>query len=287
MPFNAYSAALVAVDIFSKKGPSFKGDFVEWLKTKGIHHNYSRAHTPQSNGVVEAKNGVYKSILYRLMKTRDTDDWVSLTSQVVESMNSTFSYATKKSANEIEENQELHIDVGAMIERAANRRYKRKALIADLKLGDYVRRRKDLEGQLTKGAKVGYYSEEIYQIERIVKGKFANMSSSYTLRDVDKDTVKPSLYRRRDLLGIPDPREMDKIPEQIVRPGPVNEDAVNEEPEWEVENIVGKRIGKPTRNRSGVSYRVRYKGWKKLYWEPVENLTNSQELIDEFEESQR
>ncbi len=67
-------------------------------------------------------------------------------------------------------------------------------------------------------------------------------------------------------------------------PGPVV--GVDDEPEeWEVEEIVGKRL---RGRRKQIEYRVKWVGWPNEHntWEPVSNLANSAQAIANFESRQ-
>ena len=319
-PYNGYDAIANAVDILSKKywaypckkqtventikalekwmsegmkisflqvdnGGSFLGRLPDWCREHNIKHAYSKPHSPWSNGVIENKGGLFKKTLFMLMKTRNTNDWVSLTPGIVKSINSTMTFATKKSPDEIEDNAELHESVGDMIQRNANKRYKQKGSEADLKVDQYVRRRMEYDKTgLTKGTKVGFWSKEIYQVVKVVHNrKNPNITASYKIKNIDNNSVTSGLVPRGELLLIPDPRNMQRIPEAVVRPPPVNEEASDEEPEWEVESILDKKVTKATRGRPGkILYKVEWVGWARPRWEPVENI-NAPELIREYE----
>ena len=56
----------------------------------------------------------------------------------------------------------------------------------------------------------------------------------------------------------------------------------DEDIEYEVEEITGKKISK-----KGIFYKVKWKGYSssESTWEPKENLTNVEELIEEFEKN--
>ena len=66
--------------------------------------------------------------------------------------------------------------------------------------------------------------------------------------------------------------------QQLNRPEPV---VVDQESEWEVEEILASRHN---RRRRRVEYLVHWKGYgpQERTWEPLENLENSQEALQEF-----
>ncbi len=57
----------------------------------------------------------------------------------------------------------------------------------------------------------------------------------------------------------------------------------SDEPEFEVKKILAKRLA----GNKGVEYQVLWKGYPPFdaTWEPASNLSNAQQLIDEFEQS--
>ncbi|KAJ3050889.1 hypothetical protein HK097_008121 [Rhizophlyctis rosea] len=151
---------------------------------------------------------------------------------------------------------------------------------SDLKEGDFVRRRnKYTYTGIVKGTKVGFWSQELYKIERVVPNrKWAHMASSYKIRNIDDDVVVEGLVPRGKLQHVPDPENMDRIPERVVRPGAVNE----ETNEYKVEAILDKKVGKRTRGRSGIFYKILWKGWVKPEWVAKEDM-NAPDLIREYE----
>ena len=311
MPYNGYDAVLNAVDIFSKKyyafackgqtvkntikgmetflrmgmkvtflqadnGTSFAGDFPDWCKDNNITLQHSKPHSPWSNGVIESKGGSCKRNLFQTMKAKGTNNWLDLLPQIVSNMNNTMTFATGKSPNEIQENDELHADVGTRLKTTASRRYKQKSIAADLQVGDLVRLKVDYDyTKIRKATKTGYWKPEIYEIVSIVKNrKYPNVLDSYRVKQKDGEVVK-GLIARSELLLIP--KEMDKIPEQVIRPGPVE----GVRGEYEVETILDRRKG---RGKSYL-YKVKWKGWnnpKDHTWEPVNNLKNAKDLVTAY-----
>lgn len=314
--YNGFNAALMCVDVFSKKmwsfpakgqtventikgmekflqdglkvsfcqsdnGTSFLGAFPQWCRDHNIKLSYSKPHSPYSNGVVESKNSLFKKTLFRLMRARDDADWVSLTPHVLDQINNTITFATKKTPNQIEDDPALHGDVASMLQSTANKRYKTKGTASSLQVGDYVRRRKQYDPHgIVKGAKVGYWSDQIYQVERVVQNrKHPNIVSSYKIKDIQSNEVVSGLISRGELLHIPSPDQMEKIPKPVVRPGPVDDT----HDEYEVESILDKKVTKATRGKPGtVLYKIKWKGWKKPTWEPLENI-HAPDLIAAYE----
>ena len=147
-------------------------------------------------------------------------------------MNNAMSYSTGKTPNQIDEDATSHKQVGELIQRSANRRYKQKGSgTADLEVGDHVRRQLEYDSaKIRKASKAGYWRKEIYVVTDVVKNrKFPNVTDSYRIKELDTNEPVKGLIARWELLKIP--KELEKIPEQPVRPGAVNEDAPIEEQE--------------------------------------------------------
>ena len=215
---------------------------------------------------------------------KGTNDWVSLVDRCVSTMNNSISFSTGKTPNQIEEDVTSHKQVGELIQRSANRRYKQKGTgAADLEVGDHVRRQLEYDSaHIRKASKEGYWRKEIYVVTAVVKNrKFPNVTDSYRIKELQTNEPVKGLIARWELLKIP--KELERIPEQPVRPPPVNEDAPIEEPEWVVETILGRREVRGTTNKPAhTEYKVKYLGWKTPQWEDEALLTNSQDLIDEY-----
>jgi hypothetical protein len=67
------------------------------------------------------------------------------------------------------------------------------------------------------------------------------------------------------------------IPGHIPPPPPIT--IVNSQEEQDVEEIVDSRT-----YHGALQYRVRWKGEPETTWEPADNVTNSQDLMDRFHE---
>ncbi|KAJ3026031.1 hypothetical protein HDV00_012236, partial [Rhizophlyctis rosea] len=103
--------------------------------------------------------------------------------------------------------------------------YKQKGTAADLENGDFVRRRMTFDPTgITKGAKIGYWSKEVYRIDRVIQNrKDPNIVASYKIKSTDDGTVVSGSIPRGELLKVVNPDEMAKLPTPAVRPGPVDE----------------------------------------------------------------
>ncbi|KAJ3043846.1 hypothetical protein HK097_001644 [Rhizophlyctis rosea] len=198
-------------------------------------------------------------------------------------MNTTMTFATGKSPNQIEEDATTHKVVGDMIQRKAIKRFKQKGFgSADLEVGDHVRRRLQYDSaKIRKPTKEGYWRKDLYVITHIVKNrKHPNATDSYRIKNLETNQQVQGLIARWELQQIPE--NMEELPQAPIRPGPVNPDD-DKEDEWEVETILGRKEIRGTRNRPAhTMYKVKYVGWGNASWQPEENLENARDLIDEY-----
>jgi hypothetical protein len=262
-------------------GSSFKGDFPEFCKEKGIVLQYSKPHSPWSNGTIERTGGTNKRLLFQLMKTKGTSDWVSLLPMVCRNMNNARSFSTKQPPSELQTDTSLHEDAAATIENRANRQYKQKAKGPDLEVGDHVRMILDYDAAgIRKASKEGYWKEQISVVTGVVHNrKIANLTASYRLKDLASGEKLKGIWARWQLQKIP--KDFTAIPKQPVRPGPVEGEDV-----YEVESILDKRTSRATRGKPArVEYKVKWRNWsvRSSTWEPLENLSGAKDAIREFE----
>lgn len=272
--------------ISSDNGSEFINDDVNrWKEEHSIAWKYAKPGTPWSSGNIESKGGVFKRSLFMMMKTRHTNNWVDLVPLIVKALNSTMTYATGKTPESLQFSDEFHGEAAARNVASANRRYKQKAngSGADLEDGDYVRLRLEYDSaNIKKASKEGYWRSEVYEIVDVIRNrKWANLTSSYRIKNKDTGEVMKGTYARGMLLKIP--KEFKSIPEPVVNPPAVNADDEDAEQEWEVETILDKRKG---RGRT-VFYKVKWTGWKKPTWEKSTNLKNAKDLINEYNKTHK
>ncbi|KAJ3028480.1 hypothetical protein HDV00_010370 [Rhizophlyctis rosea] len=158
------------------------------------------------------------------MKAKGTQDWVTLLPGVVNMINQTITFATGKTPDDIENDESIHEAVGESIQAKANKRYKGKASPTEsLEADDYVRWRLTYDyHKIRKGSKEGYWRPEMYQIVKVFKNrKNPNITDSYKIMNVETEEIVKGLIPRGELMKVPPPEEMQKIPEVERRPGPV------------------------------------------------------------------
>jgi hypothetical protein len=313
-PFNGFARCVTAVDVFSRRlyvfpvkeatpewsvraltaflnqgmrcatiqtdqGTEWKGVFPQFCEDQGITHRLARAHSPFSQGSIEKRHGDYKVALYKYMEAKGDPDWISLTPRIVDNLNSTPVAPLNRSPIEIEQDESLHAPLSEKMMAMAGKKYRGQGKGSELTLGQYVRLILPYDAtNMRKAAKAGYWGKEIYRVRQVVQiRKYMNAQPVYKLENEAGEVMKGS-YARWQLNPIPPPTEMVRIPQPIVRPGPVEVDEEGGE-HYEVESIADRRV-----MRNGkVKYRIRYKGWKKLYWVGEEDVEGSPELIAQYE----
>lgn len=260
-------------------GSSFKDEFLTFKQQRNIVWKVSKPHSPWSNGVVESKGGNgLKKLLFMWMKTKGSPDWVSMLPQALKNLNNTMSFATKQAPNDLQFDESKWVTTGDRLEAVASQRYKGKVKGKDLKPGQLVRIRLQYDAaHIKKASKLGYWSEEIYQITAvIVNRKHANLSSAYRIKPANGDENLKGVYQRGLLLPIPEGTV--PLPRDEIRPGPINDEGSI----YEVESILDKKKGRGGK----VLYKVKWKGWsvRSATWEPIENLEGAEEAIQEYED---
>jgi hypothetical protein len=268
---SGMKCSVLAVD----QGSEFKGQFPELCKERGITLFHAQSHSPWQQGKIEGRHGYWARILHMTMRAKGTKDWPSVSQLVLDQLNNTRVLPAKQTPNEIERG-DADLQAGVVSAQAARaaRRY-RNQTSPDLEVGQHARKMQDYESTgLKKKAKHGFWSTEIYKISATVKSrKYQYVNTSYKLTDLEGKPVQGS-FARWQILPIPDPDEMKKIPETVHHPGPVGE-----EDEYEVESLLDKHVDR----RGKVTWKVKWRGWARPTWEKAENLTGSQDLIDEYE----
>lgn len=263
--------------------PFISDEFTAWKDEHSIKSMTSKAHSPWSNGVIESRGGNgLKRLLFMWMKTKGSKDWVSMMPQACKNLNTTMSFATKESPQELQFDDTKWSATGDRLESAASRRYKGKVAGKDLSIGQLCRIRLPYDpSNIKKASKLGFWSEERYRIIAVVHNrKHANITSSYRIENVDTNEKQKGLYQRGLILPIPD--ETVPLPRQEIRPGPDENDG------YEVESIIDKKIVRRGRSKKGkaqVQYLVRWAGYtnRSDTWEPIGNLENAQDAINDYE----
>lgn len=259
--------------INTDNGTEFLGAFPDFCKKNGIILYKVRPHSPWANGQVERVNGTFKRFLFQSMKLKNTTDWISLTPIIVNNYNNSINRATNKSPNEIEQKYDsVRQEVGTHILNKAKGRYTHKT-VDNVQIGDYCRLQLDYDSaSIKKASKIGYWGKDIYKVIEIVKSRKFNNTPSYKIEDISSNRTLPGRFARWQILPIPPPQSMKKMPEVQNNPGP------DEDGSYEVESILGKK----TTRKGVIAYKVKWLGWKKTTWEPEDNLSNSRVLVENY-----
>jgi transposase InsO family protein len=313
MPFNGYDTIISMIDIMSKKlwtyaakgqtventkravaswldagakitylssdnGSEFLGDFVQFLKDRDIVHHFNLPHKPWGQGIIERSNSVVKRLLFQNMEVKRNNDWVSILPKVTDTINNSFSFATGKTPNDVEENESLHGAVGTKIENRAKKKYGQKGTAgSDLKVGDHVRKILPYNPSgIRKISKEGYFDvDHEYVITAVMQSKkYVNTTAAYKIKDITKDQPEPGSIARWELQKIPE--NSYTLPQEERNPEP------EESGEYVVESILDRSV-----YRGKTKYKIKWKGWSHKHntWEPASNLKNARKLILQYEKT--
>lgn len=317
--FGGYGRAVGAVDIFSRKlwvfpvrnatpeesvrafedflrkgikisfltvdnGTEWLGSFPAWCERHSIKLNNTRAHSPWSNGVIEKRlGGDFKRALLMTMRMRGEKDWVSLCPQVLSNLNDSKLTIAGKTPNELQSDPSLHGTLSATMKAQAAKKYRQQSA-PELPVGTYVRLILPYDNaNIKKASKVGYWGKEVYVIHSVVRSKkYVNTNASYRLKKLDANVPLKGTFARWQILRIPDPSKMQRMPDAPANPGPVEVDSEGEE-HYEVDAILDKHVDRKGR----VRWKVRWTGWQgrdKIQW--VENddiLPGARELVEQWD----
>lgn len=266
-------------------GKEHQGDLPEFCKSKGIVLQYSKEYSPWSNGVVESRNTGIKRSLYMWMRATGDANWPGQLPKVLQNINSTFTFRTKQSADKMEKDPSLHAEVAQRIAGQIAQQYRGKTKKeANLQVGDWVRKRLDDTSGIVKRAKTGYWSDEIYVVASIyTPRKTANITQSFKIKRKETGQMQKGYYSLGQLLHIP--KETTDLPARPINPPAINEEVQDPDlQEWEIDSIVGHRVTRTTRGKpSRLEFKIRFTGYKKLYWEPEGNLLpGAKDLLEQY-----
>jgi hypothetical protein len=267
--------------IQSDQGSEFKGIVQGWADENGVKWLFSKAHTPQSNGIVERMNGTVRRMLYASIRTGDPA-WPSALPKIVEAINSTVSFGAGKTPAQVEQ------DVQGSYEEQRAMRMKGKGVKFSPKflVGDSVRRLiNDESSDIHRKSRTGYFGDKVYTIIDIVPSKHPNFMDSYRLEDSQGQRLQ-GLYAAYTLRLVPQGSAEDTI-----RPVVENDEELPED-EYEIEALLNKRtirVGARRGQQRGqqvTQYQVLWKGYPRSQatWLPRSSLIKTaRDLVREYE----
>lgn len=193
-------------------GSHFQSIFTRVLTDNNIKHFYSAPGRPQSNAIIERKNGVVKVLLYKQMIINKDKKWVKRFQTVLDNINQTKSFATHQSPIDLQNgSNEVQDQARAQITKNLGKRYKLQQRGKPLCIGQTVRRKRILTGSVKKPGVGGFWNEEIYTIAARINSTYANFLPSYKLINARGQAV-PNRVPKSDLLAVPPILAKDQAP---------------------------------------------------------------------------
>ncbi len=186
--------------IQSDNGSNFTdAKFRDYLETKGIKQLLSKEYSPWTNGAIERMNLTIKRLIAQIFVATNKKEWVKYLPKIVENINSTYSFATKQTPNDIVNDKDTKEQAQATLEAKFNKNPKNNQL-KDFNVGDNVR--VVLKKTITDKKSVLTYTEEVYTIVKKLGSRKPYVLPQYKLKDNEGDLIKGS-YNATELLLVP------------------------------------------------------------------------------------
>lgn len=283
-------------EVISDRGPQFVSEFMRELHiTLGIKTSASTAYHPQTDGQTERVNQELEQYL-RLFTNFRQDDWSSWLSVAEFSYNNRIHSSTRQTPFMIDMGR--HPRMGVEPTRSS----------APESVAEYAKRLSEIEEEaraaLVQAADdmARFYDAHhgptpVFAIGQKVWLDSKNITTTRPTKKMDdkwfgpfkvSEKINDNAYRLalppqfkgiHPVFNVVKLREWTKDTIQgrkhpEVAPPPI---LVNDEPEWEVEEVVDSKLvnGK-------LWYRVKYQGYRTPEWQPAEDLEHSQEMVLEF-----
>lgn len=292
---HVFSAHGLPDDIVSDRGATFTALFTQsMMKSLGVTQNLSTAFHPQTNGQTERTNATLEQYL-RCFTNYQQDNWSSLLPMAEFSYNNTIHSSTKQTPFFALLGYHPRFDV--QVPRVASSHplaHKRLSLLKDVQ--------EDLRFHIALAQE---YQQQYYDQHHLPQPNYQPGDLVWllrrnikTTRPADKldvvrlgpfaivDAVNSRSYRL-DLpkgmgrihsvfhVSLLEPYVANDIPDRLAPPPPPIQ--YDGQDEFEVEEIVDSRL------RYGrLQYKVKWVGYPAPEWEPADNLTHCQDLINEF-----
>ena len=178
----------------------------ELFKSYGVKQVFSNSYTPQSNGQVERVNYTLKKLLFTIMSSERTKNWLHLLTDVVNNYNESLHSATEERPIDVENG---YTDNKVVRSRLLSKRVRHPD--TKLKVGDTVRISKLTESATRKNiifrtAYVENWSRDIFTISKVLHSRKNTTQSRFKL--VDKDGSDIGAFYEYELQLVP----VDTIP---------------------------------------------------------------------------
>lgn len=257
----------------SDNGTEFQGLVQSWATTNEVKWTFGRAGRPEGQGQIERMNHTTKRMLYAAMRIGDKN-WPSILPQLVENINNTMSFATKKSPLEVQNAAEE--DKERVYDYIKSKKMKsRRGFEPEFQLGDHVRLLIPSESSdIRRRAKIGYFGSELFEVVAKSKKVHEGFVDSYKLKNLQTGGIIKGLFPSTSLRLVPSDTEKytgDTRPE------------ATEEGHYEIEALIGKRELRRRRNRNQVQYLVLWADYPRseATYENAEDLPA--DLVSEYE----
>jgi hypothetical protein len=293
------------LSIISDRGSVFVSDLWRGLFAKlGTSLLFSTAYHPQTDGQSEATNKYLQTMLRFFVNERQ-DDWAKYLGEAEAIINNSTSASMKKAPNEILYGFKLRDNIGTLAQGMSPRDTESPPILRALARADaedasrhalfhiakdYNKKHQSISFPV--GSKVYLRLGHGYKLQGIPKAKLGlqRVGPFIILSKVGSQAYElqlPQDWKIHPVISVAqlEPFREDPFERQQPAPPPVT---VEGEEEYEVESIIKTAMRGRGRQRR-LYYLVRWKGYGPEHdsWVPEENMANSEELVREFENSER
>jgi len=180
-------------NVLSDNGGEFKGEFSQFCDDEDIKQRFTRAYTPEANGITERMNREVRKIIRAYMVRNNTLKWTDILQDVENNKNATFNEVIKATPNDVwsqdktktqirelpltldGDNPKLHAKIN--IVKRALKQVRKFQDTDNLRVGDFVRvKMSSLFSNMRKEVKAGNnktllvnWSPIIFQVNAIIK----------------------------------------------------------------------------------------------------------------------